>query len=278
MPIDHYENFPVASLLLPRRLQEAVGQVYWFARSADDFADEGDATDDERLDKLKAYDEQLGAISKGLPLHPDCEGVRFERLGALIKSWPLSVAHFHHLLSAFMQDVTTKRYPDYPAVLDYCNRSANPVGRLMLELYRKMTPERQARSDAICSALQLINFWQDVAIDAAKNRIYLPLDDLARFGIDPDRLIAGDPGPRWQELMRFECERTRNLMLNGASLAFELPGRIGFELRLVVQGGLRILERIEAVDYDVLTRRPVLGRVDWLLLLGRAITMSRHDP
>jgi squalene synthase HpnC len=278
MPIDHYENFPVASLLLPRHLQKAVGQVYWFARSADDFADEGDATDEERLEKLKAYDDQLDTLSKGGPLHPDCEAVRFESLAALIRSWPLSVAHFHHLLSAFMQDVTTKRYADYPAVLDYCNRSANPVGRLMLELYRKMTPERQARSDAICSALQLINFWQDVAIDAAKDRIYLPLDDLARFGIEPGGVIAGDPGPRWSELMRFECGRARNLMLSGASLAFELPGRIGFELRLVIQGGLRILERIEAVDYDVFARRPVLGRSDWLLLLGRAITMSHHVP
>jgi squalene synthase HpnC len=277
MPIDHYENFPVASLLLPHHLQEAVGQVYWFARSADDFADEGDATDEERLRKLKAYDDQLVAISMGLPLDPDCEKVRFERLATLIRSWPLSVGHFRDLLSAFMQDVTTKRYAEYPAVLDYCNRSANPVGRLMLELYRKMTPERQTKSDAICSALQLINFWQDVAIDAAKDRIYLPLDELKRFGVGPDPLLAGDPGPRWGELMRFECERTRNLMLSGASLAFDLPGRIGFELRLVIQGGLRILERIEAVDYDVFTRRPVLGRIDWLMLFGRATTMSRHD-
>lgn len=277
MPIDHYENFPVASLLLPRHLQEAVGQVYWFARSADDFADEGALPDNERLAKLSAYDRQLDAIALGEPLDPDCEGTRFQRLATLIGSWPLSIEHFHHLLSAFMQDVTTKRYDDYPKVLDYCNRSANPVGRIMLELYRKMTPERRIQSDAICSALQLINFWQDVAIDAAKKRLYLPLEDLARFGVDPERVLAGSPGPGWRELMRFECQRTRALMLSGAPLALDLPGRIGLELRLVVQGGLRILERISQVDYDIFNQRPVLRRIDWPLLLWRAITMSSRD-
>jgi len=278
MAIDHYENFPVASILLPRHLREAVGQVYWFARSADDLADEGDALAEERLRQLRAFDRQLDAIAAGEPLDARCEFARFSDLAALIASWPLSIEHFHHLLSAFMQDVTTKRYADYASVLDYCNRSANPVGRLMLELYRKMTPQRRLKSDAICSALQLINFWQDVAVDALKGRIYLPEDDLARFGVKAEAILAGDPGPNWMALMQFECDRTRTLMLSGASLAFELPGRIGFELRLVVQGGLRILERLKGVQYDVFERRPVLGQRDWMVLLLRALTMARHGP
>jgi squalene synthase HpnC len=273
MPIDHYENFPVASVLLPRHLQGPVSQVYWFARSADDLADEGDASAESRIASLKAYDAQLVCIDQDRPLDHGCEPARFERLAELIRTWPLSTRHFHDLLSAFMQDVVVTRYLSYEQLLDYCNRSANPVGRLMLELYRQSSPENTVRADAICTSLQLINFWQDVEVDARKGRIYLPLEDLQRFGVDPDLMLAGKPGPGWRELMRFECQRARQLMLSGAPVVHQLPGRIGLELRLVVQGGLRILKRIEQVDFDVFTRRPVLSRSDYLAMMLRAVVM-----
>ncbi len=273
MPIDHYENFPVASVLLPRHLQDPVSQVYWFARSADDLADEGDASAEDRIAALEAYDAQLVRIDQNRPLDDGCEPARFERLAELIRTWPLSTRHFHDLLSAFMQDVVVTRYQSYDQLLDYCNRSANPVGRLMLELYRQSSSENMARADAICTSLQLINFWQDVEVDARKGRIYLPLEDLQRFDVDPILMLAGNPGPGWRELMRFECQRARQLMLSGAPVVHQLPGRIGLELRLVVQGGLRILKRIEQVDFDVFRRRPVLSRSDYLAMMLRAVVM-----
>jgi squalene synthase HpnC len=276
MPIDHYENFPVASLLLPRSLQVPVSRVYWFARSADDIADEGDADAAARIGALANYDRQLDRIERHEALDPGCAAEQFGALAELIHGWPLSIRHFHDLLSAFTQDVSVKRYDSYEALLDYCNRSANPVGRLMLELYRQSHPALITKADAVCSSLQLINFWQDVEVDARKGRIYLPLEDLRRFGISQEQVLSGEPGPKWRDLMYFECERARQLMLRGASLVHALPGRIGLELRLVVQGGLRILERIEAVDYDVYRRRPTLGRSDWLRLLGRALMMPRE--
>jgi squalene synthase HpnC len=272
MSVDHYENFPVASVLLPARLRPAVEAIYAFARSADDLADEGDAEPAQRLAALSAYEQQLDRIEGGLTP----ESPMFLRLAQVVKTYRLPVQLLRDLLSAFKQDVVTKRYPTYPQLLDYCRRSANPVGRLMLCLYGVSDETSLARSDAICSALQLINFWQDVAIDWDKQRIYLPLEDLERYGVSEAMLAAGQVTPQWQALMAFEVARTRALMLSGAPLALDLPGRIGWELRLVVQGGLRILERIEAVDYDVSNRRPKLGRSDWLVLIWRALRMRRR--
>ncbi len=177
------------------------------------------------------------------------------------------------LLSAFRQDVVTTRYADYAALRDYCRRSADPVGRLMLGLYEVDDAASLRESDAICTALQLINFWQDVAVDIDKGRIYLPQEDLARFGVTEDAIAHGRPGPAWRALMGFEVERARVLMLQGAPLATRLPGRLGWELRMVVQGGLRILEAIERVRYDVFRRRPQLKRTDWIVVAWRALRM-----
>jgi squalene synthase HpnC len=269
MPVEHYENFPVASVLLPRRLVPAVEAIYAFARSADDIADEGDALPAERLAALDAYDAALDAIERGdTPADP-----MFARLADALRRHALPLQPLRDLLSAFRQDVVTTRYPDYPALLDYCRRSANPVGRLMLGLYGTLDPASLRASDAICSALQLINFWQDVAVDIDKGRIYLPQDDLARFQVSEAQIVQAQDGPAWRALMRFEVERARALMLEGAPLATRLPGRIGWELRLVVQGGLRILEAIERADYDVFRRRPKLKRADWAVLLWRAVKM-----
>jgi len=269
MPVDHYENFPVASILLPRRLVPAVEAIYAFARSADDIADEGDALPAERLASLAAYEAALDAIEAGRPL-PD---PMFARLADALRRHALPLQPLRDLLSAFRQDVVTTRYPDHASLLDYCRRSADPVGRLMLGLYGSADPASLRESDAVCSALQLINFWQDVGIDIGKGRIYLPQEDLARFGVSEEAIALGRTGAEWRALMRFEVDRARRLMLEGAPLATRLPGRLGWELRLVVQGGLRILEAIERADYDVFRRRPKLGRADWPVLLWRALRM-----
>lgn len=269
MPVDHYENFPVASILMPRRLVPAVETIYAFARGADDVADEGDATPAERLAGLAEYEAALDDIAAGRTP----SRTMFARLGAVVAQFALPLQALRDLLSAFRQDVVTTRYPDYAALLDYCRRSADPVGRLMLALYGVGGERRLRQSDAICTALQLINFWQDVGIDIAKGRIYLPQEDLARFGVGEADIEAGRDSPAWRALMAFEVERARVLMLSGAPLARQLPGRIGWELRLIVQGGLRILERIERARYDVYRRRPTLGKLDYLVMLGRAVRM-----
>lgn len=270
MSVEHYENFPVASILLPARLRPAVEAIYAFARSADDLADEGNAGADERLAALTAYEQALDRIEKD----GTADTLLFRRLAETVRAYGLSVQPMRDLLSAFKQDVTTTRYATYGALLDYCRRSANPVGALMLALYKAGDERNLQDSDAICSSLQLINFLQDVAIDWKKSRIYIPQDDLARFGVSEAGIGSGQIDANWKNLMRFELDRARALMLSGAPLAFRLPGRIGWELRLVVQGGLRILEQIEKVEYDVFRQRPKLGPADWIVMFWRAATMK----
>ncbi|WP_317202784.1 squalene synthase HpnC [Janthinobacterium sp.] len=271
MPVDHYENFPVASILLPKRLIPAVEAIYAFARSADDLADEGDASPAERLAALEVYGQALDRIHRK-QAQPD---PMFERLAGIVAQYELPLLPFYDLLSAFKQDVTVTRYANYADLLDYCRRSANPVGLLMLTLYKAVDEDNVRDSDAICSALQLINFLQDVAIDQQKERIYLPLEDLGRFAVSPAAFERSESHGKWSALMRFEVARARELMLSGAPLALRLRGRVGWELRLVVQGGLRILEAIEAVNYDVFRRRPKLQKRDWLLICWRALRMKR---
>lgn len=275
MPIDHYENFPVASLLLPRRLRGAVTDLYRFARAADDIADEGSASDDERLAQLAAFRAELHRIgaepgATPAPGAPALAGI-FVPLAATIARHQLPITPFYDLLSAFEQDISVKRYDDYATLADYCTRSANPVGRLMLHLFEAADPGNVEQSDAICTGLQLVNFWQDVRVDWHKHRVYLPQEDLCRFGVSEEDLAAARLTPAWRALMAFQVERTRALLHFGAPLARRLPGRIGLELRLVVQGGLRVLERIEACGYDVFMNRPELGAKDWAIMLWRSI-------
>ncbi|HEY4542019.1 MAG TPA: squalene synthase HpnC [Noviherbaspirillum sp.] len=271
MPIDHYENFPVASVLMPAHLRPAVEAIYAFARSADDIADEGDATPEERLAALAQYERELDVIAQGgVP-----GSALFARLGQVVVAHGLPLQPLRDLLSAFRQDVVQYEYAHYEDLLDYCARSANPVGELMLHLYDAADERNQREADAICTALQLINFWQDVAIDQRKPRLYLPLEDLERHGVTREQIVEARVDGAWRKLMRFEVARARALMESGAPLAVRLPGRIGWELRLVVQGGLRILERIEAVDYDVFRRRPQLGPRDWCVMGWRALRMAR---
>ncbi len=273
MPVEHYENFPVASILLPRHLREPVEAIYAFARSADDIADEGDAAPLVRLAQLNDYRRELNTIdSGGMPTQ-----AMFARLARNVRAFKLPTVLLRDLLDAFAQDVVKKRYADFAELRDYSRRSADPVGRLLLHLYQRATPENLAMSDAICSALQFINFWQDVAVDWRKDRVYLPQDELARFGVNEAQIAEGRVDAAWRELMRFQLQRARDMMHSSAPLAHALPGRMGWELRLVVQGGLRTLEQIEAVDYDVFRRRPSLGKTDWLRMLWRASLMRKKD-
>jgi phytoene synthase len=266
MSVGHYENFPVASWLLPRRLRPAVAAIYWFARTADDFADEGDAPAAERLARLDAYRDDLRRIAGGTPPGSPV----LARLAPVIAAHALPLQPFHDLLDAFSQDVVKQRYASFGEVLDYCRRSANPVGLLMLHLFGAAAAENVRRSDEICTGLQLANFWQDVAIDWAKGRLYLPQDELARFGVSETQIAAGRVDDAWRRLLAFEVGRTRALLQSGAPLARSLPGRIGWELRLIVQGGLRILERIDRAGGDVFRHRPVLRAPDWSLMFWRA--------
>jgi len=276
MAVDHYENFPVASLLLPRALREAVRDIYRFARSADDIADEGDVVSAARLAQLAAYRAQLQRIEAGRALHSELTAI-FAPLMRTIVRHQLPLAPFYDLLSAFEQDVRVTRYDDDAALADYCARSANPVGRLMLCLYNARDPAYLPLSDAICTGLQLTNFWQDVALDWQKGRVYLPRDALARHGVVETDIAQARVTPAWTALLRERCEQARALLHCGAPLAQRLSGRIGLELKLVVQGGLRILARIDACSGNVFQQRPTLRARDWPVLLWRACT-ARHRP
>ena len=268
MPVGHYENFPVASRLVPARLRPAVVAIYRFARTADDFADEGDAPPGERLASLERFDAALREIAAGgNPALPP-----FPELTTAIREHRLPIALFHDLLSAFKQDVTVARYATFADVRDYCRRSADPVGRLLLALYGAQTDDNLRHSDSICTGLQLANFWQDIAIDWRKDRVYVPQEDLDRFGVSLAHIADGRVDAAWRDLLGFECARTRSLLESGRPLTRRLPWRLGLELSAVIEGGLRIVKRIDAVGGDVFTRRPVLRKRDWCAVAYRAIT------
>jgi len=270
MSVDHYENFPVASILLPKRLRRSVEIIYRFARQADDFADEGDISNKERLEKLDNFHTELNCIAANeapqTPLFHDVE--------AIVAQHQLPLQLFHDLLDAFSQDVTKKRYANFDEVLDYCRRSANPVGRLLLHLYEEATPQNISYSDAICTSLQIINFWQDVKKDYAIGRIYLPQDEMARFGVAEEHIAEERVDAAWRGLMRFQVQRARVMMLQGAPLGSILTGRIGLEMRMIIAGGLRILDKLESAQYDMFRRRPVLRPFDWVIMLAKSAPYS----
>ena len=277
-PREHYENFPVASILLPRRLRAPVSHIYHFARTADDIADEGDDAPALRLQKLAAYREALLGMHQGHPAVEKNDPLYsvFGPLAHTVHAHGLPLAPFLDLLSAFEQDVTIQRYPDDAALLDYCTRSANPVGRLMLHLYGAAQPDNLVQADALCTGLQLTNFWQDVAIDWKKSRVYLPQDKLARHRVDESHIAQGRCDSAWQSLMGEQVAQARSLLVAGLPLSRRLHGRIGLELRMVALGGLRILERMEQLHYDVFQHRPTLHKRDWVLLSWRALRNAAH--
>jgi squalene synthase HpnC len=274
-PVDHYENFPVASWLCPPRLRRPIAAIYWFARTADDIADEGDVPAAQRLADLAAYRGELAAALQG-QAQGRWAGV-FAPLAIAIREFRLPPQPLYDLLDAFRQDVEKTRdragYADRTELLHYCARSANPVGRLLLHLYGVGDPAALAQSDAICSALQLINFWQDPSVDVPRGRYYLPAQDCARHGLDPHAPATWAQHPQARALLRDLCAWARELMLSGAPLVHRVPGRAGWELRLVVQGGLRILDHIASLDYATLQRRPKLRAGDVPVLLWRSTRM-----
>lgn len=270
MPVDHYENFPVASLLLPARLRRPIEAIYRFARAADDVADEGELPAGERRQALAVYYSALERIERGA-----AAGDEFAELAQMVGAWRLPVQLLRDLLDAFAQDIDKTRYADFAELDDYCRRSANPVGRLLLHLAGCTGAAELRRSDAICTGLQLANFWQDIALDWQKGRVYLPQSDLAHFAVAEDEIAAQRWSPAWAALLDFELDRSEALLRAGAPLVHALPGRIGWEIRLTVQGGLRIVEKIRQVRGDVFRQRPTLGAADWLRLALRAPFMAR---
>jgi squalene synthase HpnC len=270
LAVDHYENFPVASWLLPARVRPPIEAIYAFARSADDLADEGDLPDARRLEALDRYLRALDEIEGGATPGE----APFTRIAWAIREYSLPVTLLRDLIDAFKQDVVKKRYATFDELMDYSRRSANPVGRLVLHVFEKTGKGGLPPvflSDLICSALQFINFWQDVAVDWQKGRVYIPQEDLERFGVRESQIAERRADDRWRALMAFECARARKMLLDGAPLGKMLPGRLGLEIRATVQGGAAIADKIDAVAGDVFRHRPVLGTIDWMKILLRAI-------
>ena len=274
--VDHYENFPVASWLCPAHLRAPIGAIYGFARTADDLADEGDAPAHARLRDLQAFRADLIAVSNAQPASGRWPTV-FTPLGAMIAKFQLPVALLMDLLDAFEQDVVKTRdgagYESRAELLDYCRRSANPVGRLLLHLYGISGKTQLAQSDQICTALQLINFWQDVGTDISRGRFYLTHDDCRAHNVNQGDLLALKQTPAITALLADNVRFARATMHQGAPLVNHVPGRAGWELRLVVQGGLRILDKIEAINFATLNARPKLTAWDAPAMLFRAIFM-----
>ncbi|SFR74461.1 squalene synthase HpnC [Mitsuaria sp. PDC51] len=272
--IEHYENFPVASWLCPPALRPAIMAIYSFARTADDLADEGDTSAGQRLRDLADYRADLRAVAAGRAPSPRWAARVFAPLARAIAEHRLPLPLLEDLLDAFEQDLVKTDYATRAELLDYCRRSANPVGRLLLHLYGIDDADALRQSDAICSALQLINFWQDFTVDGPRGRIYAPLEDRRRHGVEGQDLLSLRDSPAARALIAELCAWARALMADGAPLVHRIPGRAGWELRLVVQGGLRILDRLQAMRFAALLRRPTVGAADAPLLLWRALTMN----
>lgn len=277
-PSAHYENFPVATFLCPPRLRPAVAAIYWFARTADDLADEGDASAVQRLQDLALYRADLLAVA-AKQRHSGRWPQVFEPLDSALARFALPMSLLQDLLDAFVQDVIKTRdsstYADHQELLAYCSASANPVGRLLLHLYGVNDAVSLRRSDAICTALQLINFWQDLSRDIPRARYYLPMQDCVSHGVSMHDLIALRQTPSATQLIATQCRVARSTMQVGADLVHSVPGRAGWELRLVVQGGLRILDKIEAMDFATLQHRPTLNSWDLAVMLWRSLWMRR---
>ena len=267
MAQSHYENFPVASRLLPKHLRQPIAVIYAFARRADDFADEGQLSNDERLALLNDFSNKLDSIEKG----KEIDDTTFIALADVIKQHQLPVSLFHDLLTAFKMDVTKERYANFGEVMQYCRYSANPVGRLLLHLNKETSPQSLGYSDAICSALQLTNFLQDISQDLKEsNRIYIPQDEMAQFGVSEDDIRNNVTNQASQKLIEYQIRRTAKLMQSGAPLGKVLKGRMGLELRMTIMGGSRILYKLNQ-QYDDVFSRPRLNKWDIAWVIYKAI-------
>lgn len=269
----HYENFPVASRLLPRRLRNPVAVIYAFARQADDFADEGDYSPAERLQLLDAWEDEIWNIASG---RPSREPV-FIALADVIKRHALPLPLFTDLLSAFRQDVAQQRYADFAELQDYCRRSANPVGRLLLYLHEAAPAQNLEYSDRICTALQLINFLQDLRQDYEEHgRIYLPQDEMAAAGVTEQHLAEGRSDHAMQDLIDRQLQRAGALLQAGAPLGARLSGRFGLEIRFIIEAAGRVLAKLQQHEGDVF-RRPRLTRRDYVGIALAAFRAGAND-
>jgi hydroxysqualene synthase len=268
----HYENFPVASLLLPRPMRPAIAAIYAFARRADDFADEPGYTDAQRLRLLDEWQSRLRAAAAGASASSTPDDLIFLALADAMRRHRLPLELFEDLLSAFRQDVTVSRYQTWNDVLDYCSRSANPVGRLVLRVAGHEAPALDAASDALCTALQLTNFWQDFGRDWRHGRLYVPIDVRDRMGARDEDLDRACLTPAWRAALRDVSSRTRQLFDAGRPVCDGVRGRLKLELRFTWLGGSRILDKLERSDFDDFNRRPTLSARDIGPLLWRATT------
>jgi squalene synthase HpnC len=262
----HYENFPVISFLIPKELQKHVAVIYWFARTADDFADEGNLTEEERLQQLEEFENNFTSALNGNPKN-DFESA----LVNTIKEKKLTTSLFYDLLKAFKQDVTKKRYKNFRDVLDYCKHSANPVGRLILELFNIRNDECFQLSDKICTALQLTNFWQDLALDFQKGRIYLPEDEMQKFGVEEKSFELKENSLNLQQLLRHNISRTEEMFEVGRELLKHLKGKLKMEIAWTILGGETILKKIKKNNYNTINSRPTLSKAEYLSLAIKAI-------
>ncbi|MFT6067121.1 MAG: squalene synthase HpnC [Methylophilaceae bacterium] len=267
----HYENFPVASFALPKDLRYPIALIYHFARCADDFADEDNHTQAERLALLQGYVDELNIIKA----NGSSQDAFFIEFAQMLRDRKLPLEPFYDLLDAFKQDVMKARYVNFDEVLDYCKRSANPIGALLLHLFNKASPKNLVYSDNICSALQLINFYQDVAIDFDDTdhprRIYCCQDEMQQFGITETQMAAQQSNVNWERFMRFNVERAETMLQNGKPLGRILPGRMGLEMRLIIAGGETIIRKLKVVNGDVFHKRPTIKAWDWPEILIKAI-------
>ena len=262
----HYENFPVVSFLVPKRLRKHVAIIYWFARTADDIADEGNEKPEARLVKLNEFEQNFEQTLNGKP-----GSAFFFALSETIIALNLTPKHFTDLVDAFKQDVVKKRYADYEELLNYCNNSANPVGRLILELFNVRKKDAFYYSDEICTALQLTNFYQDTKVDFKKGRIYYPLDEMEKYGVTEKMFELNENNLNLQKLANFNVERARLLFNDGKQLLKLLKGRLKLEISWTVRGGEAILDKISKNNFDVLNKRPVLSKTDFVKLFFATI-------
>lgn len=266
--LNHYENFPVASVLLPKKIRRHIYPIYAFARHADDLADE--AADKIALVEWRGL---LHQSSQEKLAHPI-----FLALSDTIQKFNLPISLFDDLISAFLQDLEKNRYENLAELLAYCRKSANPVGRIILSLYGYQDEQLFQYSDHICSALQLTNFWQDIQIDLKKDRIYIPQDFLQQYGLNECVLFKKPYDDKIKAVLKSLTQVTRKLFLQGIPLLTHLHGRLKWELKFTVLGGLAILKKIEEIDYNVLESRPVLEKSDWLKISLNSIINRTVTP
>lgn len=268
----HYENFPVASRLLPEHIRKPVSVIYAYARTADDYADEGDMNDVERINSLEQMEDKIHSIYSG----DTPKEILYIAIADVIKNHKLPCEPFLDLLTAFKMDITIKRYQNFSEIKNYCRYSANPVGRLLLHLYQQATNENIAYSDAVCSSLQLINFLQDIMQDYHENnRIYLPLDEMEQYGVTEEDIKNSRNSHEMRSLIDSQIHRAKEMLFSGMPLGKILKGRIGLELRTITFGGLRILQKLGKNRDDVYTR-PRLNKLDWIWIISHVILNNQQ--